>query len=206
MPKLNEVSHPVHDLVRRRWSPRAFAPTPVEREKLRSVLEAARWAPSSFNAQPWSFLVATKDDPAEFDRMLGCLVEKNQSWAKAAPVLMIGVAEPHFAHNGKPNRHALYDVGQAVAYLTLQATALDLYVHQMAGFSADKAREVYGIPESAEPVVAVALGYIGDPNALPPDLRDREAAPGKRKPLAEFVFERRWKNPSDFLGKGLPGV
>ena len=201
MTKSNEVSHPVHDLIRRRWSPRAFAARPVEREKLQTVLEAARWAPSSFNAQPWSFLVATKEDLADFDRMLGCLVEKNQSWAKAAPVLMIAVAQTHFPHNGKPNRHALHDVGQAVAYLTLQATALDLYVHQMAGFSAEKARELYGIPESAEPMVALALGYIGDPHSLPPDLRDREAAPGTRKPLNASVFAGKWNNPADFLQK-----
>src|SRR5918992_2742873 len=107
MTKLHDVAHPVHDLIRRRWSPRAFSDRPVEREKLLSVLEAARWAPSSFNAQPWSFLVATKEDPAEFERMLSCLVPGNQSWAKAGPVLMISVANTHFEHNGKPNRHAL---------------------------------------------------------------------------------------------------
>src|SRR5829696_1208912 len=134
MTKLHDTAHPVHDLVRRRWSPRAFSSRAVERETLLSVLEAARWAPSSFNAQPWSFLVATQEDPAGFERMLNCLVPQNQAWAKAAPVLMIAVAKTHFEHNGKPNRHALYDTGQAVAFLTLQATALDLYVHQMAGF------------------------------------------------------------------------
>src|SRR5215208_4639816 len=111
MERLRDAAHPIHDLLRRRWSPRAFADRPVEREKLLSVMEAARWAPSSFNEQPWSFLVATKDRPDEHARMLECLAEKNQTWAKAAPVLMISVASLHFARNGKPNRHALHDVG-----------------------------------------------------------------------------------------------
>jgi nitroreductase len=200
MTKLHDTAHPVHELIRRRWSPRAFSSRPVEREKLLSVLEAARWAPSSFNGQPWSFLVATKDDRAEFERMLSCLVPQNQVWAKAAPVLMISVAKTHFEHNGKPNRHAWYDTGQAVAFLTLQATALDLGVHQMAGFSADKVRELYAIPETAEPASAIALGYVGDPNSLDEKLRERELAPGKRKPLKEFVFLGRWGHPAVWLG------
>jgi len=201
MTKLHDTAHPVHDLVRRRWSPRAFSSRPVEREKLLSVLEAARWAPSSFNGQPWSFLVATKDDPAEYERMLSCLVPQNQAWAKAAPVLMIAVAKTHFEHNGKPNRHAWYDTGQAVAFLTLQATALDLGVHQMAGFSGDKARELYAIPETAEPASAIALGYVGDPALLDEKLRERELGPGKRKPLKEFVFLGRWGHPAKWAGE-----
>src|SRR5687768_10275882 len=195
MTKLHEVAHPVDELIRRRWSPRAFSSRPVEREKLLSVLEAARWAPSSFNGQPWAFLVAAKDDPAEFERMLSCLVPQNQVWAKEAPVLMIAVAKTLFEHNAKPNRHAWYDTGQAVAFLTLEATALDLGVHQMAGFSADKARELYAIPDAAEPTSAIALGYVGDPNSLDDKLRERELAPGKRKPLEEFVFTGRWGRP-----------
>jgi nitroreductase len=197
--KVNDVSHPVHDLIRRRWSPRAFASRAVERETLLSVLEAARWAPSSFNAQPWSFLVATQEDPAGFERMLNCLVPQNQAWAKAAPVLMIAVAKTHFEHNGKPNRHALYDTGQAVAFLTLQATALNLYVHQMAGFNAETARELYAIPDSAEAVSAVALGYVGDPGSLDEKLRERELAPGKRKPVGELVFAGRWGTPAEWV-------
>jgi nitroreductase len=199
--KVNDVAHPVHDLVRRRWSPRAFSSRAVERETLLSVLEAARWAPSSFNAQPWSFLVATQEDPAGFERMLNCLVPQNQAWAKAAPVLMIAVAKTHFEHNGKPNRHALYDTGQAVAFLTLQATALDLYVHQMAGFSAGQAREAYAIPAGAEPVAAIALGYLGEPDSLPEGVRERELVPGKRRPLSEFVFGERWGEPAALARK-----
>src|SRR5438874_13328356 len=170
----HETAYPVYDLIRRRWSPRAFADRPVTSETLRSLLEAARWAPSSSNGQPWNFLIATKQDPADFERMLGCLVEKNQQWAKHAPVLMVAVANLQFAHSGKDNRHALYDTGAAVAYLTVEATARDLYLHQMAGFSPEKVRERYGVPPSAEPVAAIALGYLGDPQSLPDDLRQRE--------------------------------
>ena len=116
MRPLNDAAYPVHELIRRRWSPRAFNPNRrVEREKLLSILEAARWAPSSFNGQPWNFLVATKDDPAGYERMLACLVEFNQNWAKSAPVLMIAVAAKAFTHNNKPNAHALYDTGAADA-------------------------------------------------------------------------------------------
>lgn len=192
MERRRDAAHPIHDLLARRWSPRAFADRPVERDKLLSLLEGARWAPSSNNEQPWHFIVATKDDPEGFARLLDCLVEKNQSWAKAAPVLMMSVASTVFSRNGKPNRHALHDVGQAVADLTVQATALGLYVHQMAGFSVDKARETYGVPATAEPVAAIAVGYLGDPGTLPPDLREREGVLSTRKPIEEFVFTGAW--------------
>jgi nitroreductase len=192
MERLRDAAHPIHDLLRRRWSPRAFSDRPVEREKLLSVLEAARWAPSSNNEQPWHYLVATKEEPEEFARLLACLVEKNQSWARNAPVLMLSVASNVFSRNDKPNRHALHDTGQAVAGLTVQATALGLYVHQMAGFSIEKARETYQLPENVEPVAALALGYLGDPSILPPDLREREHALSSRKPVGEFVFSGAW--------------
>src|SRR4051794_15453515 len=114
-----DVQHPVHDIIRRRWSPRAFDPNrPVSADQLHTLLEAARWAPSSFNEQPWAFLVATHDDPDGFRMMLSCLMEKNQQWAKDAPVLMISVAHKTFTKTGAPNRHAFHDVGQAVANLT----------------------------------------------------------------------------------------
>lgn len=192
MEKLADVTYPIHELIRRRWSPRAFADWPVEPEKLRSLLEAARWAPSSFNAQPWNFIVATRDNREEFQRMLSCLVEGNVSWAKNAPVLMLSVAKLQFEPNGKPNRHALHDVGLAVENLVIQATALDLMVHQMAGIHVEKAREVYRIPEGYEAVAGIAIGYPGDPATLPEPMRERERAPRTRKPLESFVFSGRW--------------
>ena len=192
MSRLANTDHPIHDLLRKRWSPRAFADRPVERDKLLRVLEAGRWAPSSFNGQPWAFLVATKDDSAEFAKLLNCLIDFNQSWAKEAPVLMLTVAQLNFEHNGKPNRHAHHDVGLAAGNLTVQATAEGLFVHQMAGILPDTAREVYGIPDGWEPLTGIALGYLGDPATLPEKLREREAAPSPRKPLSSFVFTGGW--------------
>jgi nitroreductase len=192
MSKMINPNHPILDLLRKRWSPRAFADRAVEPTKLQSLLEAARWAPSSSNEQPWSFIVATKDNAQEFDRLLACLFEKNQTWAKNAPVLMVSVAAKNFAQSGKPNRHYFHDVGLAVSQMIAQATALDLYVHQMAGFSPEKARETYHIPETHDPVAAIAIGYLGDPNSLPDDLRERELKATTRKPLNEFVFTGKW--------------
>lgn len=197
--KVVETQYPIEAVIQNRWSPLAFSDRPVEPEKLRSVLEAARWAASSYNEQPWNFIVATKDNPAEFDRLLSCLAEGNQEWAQSAPVLMIAVAKLNFEKNGTQNRHAFHDVGAAEANLAIQATALGLYVHQMAGFDVEKARELYGIPQGYEPVDAVALGYLGDPQSLPDKLQQRLSAPRSRKPLESFVFTGRWQQSSNLL-------
>lgn len=196
MSRLAKTDYPIHDLLRSRWSPRAFADRAVEREKLLRVLEAARWAPSSYNGQPWAFIVATKDEPAEFARALGCLIEFNQKWAKAAPVLMLTVAQMNFAHNGKPNAHAWHDVGLAVGNLSVQATSEGLHLHQMAGIVPDKVRATYAVPDGWEPATGIALGYLGDPATLPDQLRERELAPSDRKPLASFVFTGAWGQPA----------
>jgi nitroreductase len=195
MEKPADVQHPIHELLRRRWSPRAFADRLVEPEALLSLFEAARWAPSSFNEQPWHFIVATRDDREEFDRVLSCLVDGNIAWAKNAPVLMISVAKLKF-DNGKPNRHAYHDVGQAAANLTLEATARGLFVHQMAGIHVEKAREALGIPEGYDPVAALAVGYPGDPEKLSEPYHERELARRSRKPLESFVFNGRWGHAS----------
>ncbi len=192
MEKLAQIDSPIHDLLRRRWSPRAFADRTVEPEKLRSLLEAARWAPSSFNEQPWAYFVAARDEPAEYNRLLSLLVEGNVTWARRAPVLMLSVARLNFERTGKPNRHALHDVGLASGNLVTQATTMDLVVHQMAGFHVEKARTLFSIPEGWEPVAAIAVGYPGDPDSLPEKLRERELAPRSRKPLEQFVFTGRW--------------
>lgn len=184
----------VRDLFERRRSPYAFSTRAVEPEKLRAVFDAARTAPSSYNEQPWRFIVATRDDPESYERLLSVLVEGNRLWAKHAPVLMISVAKRDLS-NGSPNRHAFHDVGQAVAYLTVQATALGLAVHQMGGFDAGRARELLHIPAEYEPVAAVALGYPGDPEDLPEPLRSRENGPRRRKALPELVFAGSWNRP-----------
>ncbi|MFN6583045.1 MAG: nitroreductase family protein [Aulosira sp. ZfuVER01] len=197
--KTAETQYPVADLLRERWSPLAFSEQPVETEKLCTVLEAARWAASSFNEQPWSFIIATKDNPAEFQRLLGCLAEGNQEWAKNAPVLMLSVAKLYFERNGAENRHAFHDVGAAAATLALQAMALGLFIHQMAGFDVAKAKQVYGIAEGYEPVAAIALGYLGDPQTLSQRLQQRELAIRTRKPLETFVFSGRWNQVSPLI-------
>jgi nitroreductase len=199
MQKLAETRYPIHELLRERWSPRAFADRMVEPEKLRSLLEAARWAPSSFNEQPWSFIVATKEHAGEYERLLSCLVEGNVRWAQHAPVLMLSVARLAFERNQKPNRHAFHDVGLSVENLVIQATALGLAVHQMAGFHVDKARELFSIPDGHEPVAALVLGFPGDPAGLPEDLREREVAPRIRKPLESFVFSGQWGQSSPLV-------
>jgi nitroreductase len=195
-----ETVAPIHEVLRHRWSPRAFDSRPVEPEKLRSLFEAARWAASSFNAQPWYFIVATKDDAENFKRILDCFVEFNQNWAKGAPVVAVSVAGLKFPHNGQTNRHAFHDVGQAAANLALQATSLGLQIHQMAGILPEKAREILGIPDNFEAVAGIALGYPGDPASLPEDLRKQELAPRARKPLASFVFSGKWGETSPFVG------
>ncbi len=193
--KQAQAEHEIHPLLRRRWSPRAFAPRPVDRATLYRLFEAARWAPSSRNEQPWRFVLATQDAPEDFARLLDCLVEGNRRWAHRAPVLLLGCARTVFTHNGRPNRHAWYDLGQAMAHLTFQATAEDLYVHQMAGFSQAKAREAARVPEGYDPVVMAAIGYLGRPEDLPEGLREQELAPRVRDPLEEMVYFGRWGHP-----------
>jgi nitroreductase len=186
-------------LIRHRWSPRAFDSRPVEPEKLRSLFEAARWASSSGNGQPWSYIVATKDDPDNFARVLQCFNENNQVWTKHAPVIGLSVATIKNPTSGKPNRFAFHDVGQATATLALQASELGLEIHQMGGIFPDKAREVFSVPEDHEVVAGFALGYPGDPNSLPENLRERELQLRQRKPAAEFVFSGKWGKAAGFF-------
>jgi nitroreductase len=189
-------AHPIHELIARRWSPYAFADRPVSEGDLRAVFEAARWAASSYNEQPWSYIVATKATSDDFARVLSCLVEGNQAWAAAAPVLAIGCTSLTFARNNKPNAAAVHDLGIASATLTLEATARGLFVHQMIGILPDKVRELYRVPEGVQPTTGLAIGYAADPAALPEKYRERDLAPRPRKPLAEFVFGGEWGSAS----------
>ncbi len=202
MEKPANTQFPIHDLLRRRWSPRAFAGRPVEPEKIQRLFEAARWASSCFNEQPWVFIMATADQAQEYGKLLGCLMEGNQVWAKQAPLLILTLAKLHFDHNGKSNRHALHDVGLAVGNLVVQATAVDLVVHQMAGILPDMIRTQYAVPDTYEPLTALAIGYAGDPSALPDEIRERELAPRSRKSLPEMVFAQTWgQNPEILITK-----
>ena len=192
MEKPAQNDHPIHDLIKRRWSPRAFSRRPVEPEAVRSLLEAARWAPSSLNEQPWHFIIAARDQPEAFERMLGCLVPGNQRWAKDVPLLMISVVRRARLRDGKPNRCAFHDTGLAVASLVFQAMSLGLFVHQMGGIDRENIRKTYAIPEGYNPMAGIAVGYPGDPHSLPDDIREQELAPRTRKGLDEFVFSERW--------------
>ena len=185
-------AHPIHDLISRRWSPYGFDSRPVSEADLGSIFEAARWAPSSFNEQPWSFILATSADPDEFEKLLSCLIEPNQVWARSAPVLALGVAGTRFRRNDKPNRVAIHDLGLAAGNLSLEATSRGLVVHQMAGILVDRARTIYAVPQDHEVVTGIAIGYAGDPAGLPETLQGRDRSPRARKPLEEFVFTREW--------------
>ena len=198
MEKPAQTQFPIHELLKKRWSPRAFDERSVEADKLLSLFEAARWAPSSNNGQPWLFLVATKENNLEYARLFNCLVESNQAWAYRAPVLLLSVAKLQF-EDGSPNRHALHDTGMAAENLVLQATALGLVAHQMAGFRIDQARTDCQIPEGYDPVAVIAIGYPGDPALLPDRLRARETQLRVRKPLTELVYSAIWEQPSPFL-------
>lgn len=199
MEKPAETAYAIEDVIARRWSPRAFEERPVESEKLKRVFEAARWAPSSNNEQPWRFLVATRDNQSDYEKLFGCLSEGNAKWVFRAPVLMLSVASLFFEDDGKPNRHALHDTGMAVENLVLQATALGLQAHQMAGYDVDKARKECQIPSGFEPVAMIAIGYPGDPSVLPDYLRQREVKPRERHPIGDFVFSASWARPSPLI-------
>lgn len=175
-----------------RWSPRAFDPEqPISLETLALIFEAARWAPSSGNGQPWNFIVGHNFDKCHQD-ILATLNEGNQIWAQNAPVLLISVAK--LSRNDRPNRFAFHDVGLATENLILQAGELGLFCHFMGGFSADKAREVFSIPDDYEPVAAGAIGHMGDINSLPENLMERENSPRERRPFDEFIFTKEWNN------------
>lgn len=188
------VDHPIHDLLVRRWSTRSYTSQSVDPATLRQLFEAARWAPSSGNGQPWAFIVARKEEAADFDK-IGSTLNGGNAWAKQAAVLAISVAAMERAP-GHPNAHAWHDVGMATQNLVLQAIELGLSTHVMAGFSADKAREIFQIPQGWGAVCAIAIGYPDDPQKLPEDLRAKDLKPRARKPQSEFVFSGTFGKPA----------
>jgi len=195
------TDYPIQPALADRWSPYGFTDRPVTEADLLSLFEAARWAASSYNEQPWNYLVATRENPREFARLLACLVEANKAWAETAPVLVLGVVSLRFAKNNQDNRAAVHDLGLAAGNLSVEATARGLSVHQMIGILPGKAREAYQIPEHYEAWTAMAIGYKADPATLPAALKERDLAPRQRKPLAEFVFTGQWKQPSPLVLK-----
>ena len=193
--KQAKTEYDLHPLITNRWSPRAFqSDREVTEQQLMKLLDAARWAPSSFNEQPWRFIVGRKGEET-YDKIFETLVEFNQQWAKNAPVLMIACGKTSFSKNGKKNRHFKYDTGAAMTTLAFQATADGIFLHQMAGFSTDRAREIFNIPEDYEPIAAAALGYKGSPDILDEKNKKSETTQRSRKSLNELVFKDNWNNP-----------
>jgi len=197
MTKPTPVDHDIFPLFRERWSPLSFSDEWVSDDDIRSLFEAARWAPSSYNEQPWAFVFARKGDTSEFERILSCLVDSNQVWAQHAAMLVIGCARQQFQRNGKPNRHAEYDLGAAVMQLSLQAASLGIGVHQMAGILPDKAVNALGIPDTHLPVVGVAIGYRGAADLLPENLQARERGARRRQPQDDFIHLGQWDGSYD---------
>lgn len=187
----------IHPLISHRWSPRAFSSLPVELAKLRILLEAARWAPSSWNEQPWRFIVATSEEKEWLERLQGFLKEGN-SWAKAAPVLIASAYRMTFSRNNKPNNSAPRDLGAAEENMFIQAYASGLVMHQMGGFERERLKQEL-LPEGFEPGTMIAVGYPGDPQQLDERLREREQAPRRRKLLSELVFGPAWGEPAPFV-------
>ena len=190
----------LHDLIKHRWSPVGFdSSRAIEPAKLLSILEAGRWSASSYNLQPWRFIVAPRANETEFKRALSVLAPGNQSWARNAALLMIGCASK-YGRPGEENRHAMHDLGQAIAQMVLQALDLGVYTHQMGGFYPDKARESYNIPPDFEPFTAIAMGYRElDPAQLSEQQQAREAGPRVRHSLDEIIFNGAWAQAADFL-------
>lgn len=191
------TSVPIHDLMARRWSPRAFdAARPVPREKLVTIMEAGRWAPSCNGDEPWRYLVWDRArDSAGWQKAFDCLSDSNKKWVKNVPLLMLSCAGSQFAATGKPNRWTQHDTGAASVSMALQAVALGLIIHQMGGFDAEKARAAFNIPPEYTPMAMIAVGYQAEPDILDDETKAKEMRPRARKPLTERFFEGGWEKP-----------
>lgn len=176
--------------IKERYSPRAFDSREIEQEKIDALFEAARWAPSSYNGQPWRFIYATKENSELWDKLFDALVEFNQTWVKNAPMIILAVARKTYEHNQQPYAHNWHDVGLAVGNLMNQATEMGLYMHQMGGFDFEKAASNINLPDELEPVSMIAVGYKGDINVLPEDFQKMENQPRTRKALNDIVFTK----------------
>lgn len=188
------TDHPIHEIFAERWSARAIDPDrAVPREAVMRMLEAARWAASCFNDQPWHYLIWDRERDAQaWEKAMACLAEKNQQWARRAPVLLLSVADTEFDHNGKPNRFGEHDTGAASANLHAQGVHQGLVVHQMAGYDADRAREEFSIPERYRPMAMIAVGYPAPVEILDEEFQDKETAARQRQPISEWLHENRW--------------
>lgn len=190
----------IHEIIAKRWSPRAFADKELGKHDLRTIFNAAAWAASSYNEQPWRFIVGIRGDEKHgeaYKNIFNSLGEFNQAWAKSAPILIASIAKKTFSHNGSPNPVAKHDVGAASATMCLQAIALGIHTHGMAGFDGETLRAFFGIPSDFEPVACWAMGYLGDPETLPEHYRQPELAPRARKEFDDYVFAN-WEEGAFF--------
>lgn len=183
----------INKLIDKRYSPRSFSDKKVDIKLINEIFQAASFAASSRNEQPWRFIYATKGNPEEYEKLFNCLGEWNQKWAILAPVLIVTIAKNHYDHKNYLNSYARYDLGQAVGTLAIQVTELGLYMHQIGGFSADKAKKELEIPDGYEAVSMITLGYLGNKEDLEEGYRKVENKPRSRKPVAEIVFKGKWK-------------
>jgi nitroreductase len=188
MIKHANTKYPVDELIKKRWSPRAFTGEKISRENILTLFEAASWAASSRNEQPWRFIYGLKDEDESYQKIFDTLVLWNQKWAQSASVLALGIAKMNSDYHNKPNDYAWYDLGQAVATMAVQASSSGLYMHQMGGFDPDIARQLFNIPEGYKAVVAIAIGYLGKPEDLPEDMKDLETKERTRIPVEKLVF------------------
>ncbi len=193
--KIAKTDYPISGLIATRWSARAFSEKNVEKQKILSLLEAARWAPSSSNEQPWRFIVFTIEDKEGLEEARSVLSESN-AYARKAPVLICGVAKKTYTHNEKDNRHHMHDLGAATAYMFLEAYNQGLAMHIMGGFDVERARQLFEIPQGFEPTTMIAIGYYGAPEMLPEKIREKELGPRSRKAIEEWTYLGRW-------GKGM---
>jgi nitroreductase len=201
MEKVAQPTYSILDVISQRWTVRAFSDRLIEPEKLRSLFEAARWAPSSFNEQPWRFIFATKDRPEAFETMISCLKPKNQKWVRSggAPFLMIALSKKTFTHNGKANRAHIHDIGLAFGNFVIQATAMGLSVCQMQGIYLQRIIELYRVPEGFEPTIGCAAGYAGDFSRLSEEFHEREKQPRTRLDFKDFVFCGKFGEPAELF-------
>lgn len=189
MQKPADTNYPILDILKKRWSPRSFSDQALTPAQIKPLFEAARWAASSFNEQPWRFVIATKDDWTHYERILSCLVEKNQAWAKTAPLIGISIAKENFTKNDGENRCCEHDIGLAIGNLTAQATSMDLFVHEMAGIDQEKAKTTFNIPDGYHAFAGFAIGHVGKPEDLAEDwMVEAEKADRERKAFGEFIF------------------
>lgn len=190
MEKSTEIEAPLLETIQVRRSGRAYSNRPIEQEKIQALFEAARWAPSSLNEQPWVYIYATKEQPQVWGKLFDALADSNKIWAEHAPLLVMSLIRKNFVRNEKPNSSAKYDLGAANAFLALQATHLGLNVHQMGGFDRQRATENLNVPDTHEVAVMLAIGYSGDPDMLPANLKERELSPRERYRQDAFVMNK----------------